>query len=247
MQLNRKKYQLENNDIKNQDFINQMSKNKLFSGFVVGYNNGENTGKIISALNNYNSSANINIIDTKDQFNLNIRKKNFQVSSRLNPQVTNSTFSQMITNAMRSAPDVVICGLGKRITDLESVTTLMLTGHTVVAMWDQPSVYETVSQYLILNNNMHDFISCLSYIYAGKSCIADDDLNFIEINEYILIDKTTRDDLYECPQEYLPQEFKNIMKRNKWTFEDDLRKKYKEGLITEKYYNLYLEELDSTS
>lgn len=247
MQSNRIKHQLENNEIQNQDFINQMSKDRLFSGFVVGYNNGVNTSKIISAINSYNSSANIHIVDTKDQFNLNIKNKNLHVSSRLNPKANNSTFNQMITNAMRSAPDVVICGLGKHITDLESVTNLMLTGHTVAAMWDQPSVYETVSQYLILNNDMHDFICGLSYIYAGKSCIADDDLNFIEINEYILIDKITRDDLYQCPQDHLPQEFKNIMKRNKWTFEDDLKNKYKEGLITEKYYNLYLEELNSAS
>lgn len=244
------KHKLENNDIENEDFIKAIKSTGLFSGFVIGHNKAKNTGKIVSAIGHYNQRIKaISIVDEQNQFELNVKNKNiFTIILRNN---SDHEFNSNLMMMIRSGPDMVISRINEKISDLKPITDVMLTGHYSINMWDRgSSVLDTIRLFINSKkdtNYIIDLILGLSFIYAGKSCIADDNLNFIEINEYILLNKETRNYLYTVPEDEIPKEFQNIMKENKWTFADDLEKKFRAGLISEKYYKIYTNELNSTS
>ncbi len=221
--------------------IHEILKKNIFFGVVSGFNCEMNTGKLIFAVNDYSKydSMKLNSIRGSLSYKFNHPKNNIVERLAISQEYDIKSF---ITNSLRSDPDIISLPYINN-NNLNDINLVSMTGHTCILTSSKNNVEDVFNSFIEDELNLLDLIHVIDFIYTSMTCIKDDELNYIAIEEYIVFDKKTKEKIIESNKSEYIDIIRNKMKEDNSRYIDNLEIKYKEKQISEKSYKIYKENL----
>lgn len=206
----------------------------IFCGVISGYNQLNNVTKSLRIHEDYKELKSMNLMLITDDLTV-LETKGGYNQICYSTKNKKTTFKELIGNALRCNPDIVYAKSNgtdswKYLLELPYSGTPLLIG-------SKHNNMELLLKEILQKNTVIDLFNNIDFIYIGMSCVSNEKMHLIEINEYIRLDEIK--ELIILEKNELIEEIKEIIRKKETGFIHDLEKKYSEGLILKDNYLHY--------
>lgn len=149
------------------------------------------------------------------------------------------TFAAGVRNALRRKPRLILVGESRDAETINAVIEAALTGHPVYTTVHSNGVGETIRRLVSSFDQEERFSKSIDIIETARlvvwqMLVPSTDGKRVALREYLVLDQAVRDQLLQADVDRVAEEARNIVVERKQTIVDDARRKFAEGIITER-------------
>lgn len=153
------------------------------------------------------------------------------------------SFADGVRNALRRKPHLILVGEARDPETIAAVIEAALTGHPVYTTLHTNGVAETIRRLVgsfpqeeRLGRTI-DIVETLRLI-VWQRLVPSTDGKRIALREYLVFSEKIRDQLLESDPEMVTQTTRQLLEEHGQTMLSDVEKKYKEGLLSDRWYQI---------
>lgn len=157
------------------------------------------------------------------------------------------SFAAGVRNALRRKPRLILVGEARDPETIGAVMEAAMTGHPVYTTLHSNSVAETIRRLVITfpseerQGRTIDIIETVRVVISQRLAPTIDGKR-VALREYLIFNEMIRDILLETDITNITNVVRKLVREHGQTMEADAHAKFKEGLITERQYNLIAEQ-----
>lgn len=153
------------------------------------------------------------------------------------------TFAAGVRNALRRKPRLILVGESRDAETINAVIEAALTGHPVYTTVHSNGVGETIRRLVSSFDQEERFSKSIDIIETARlvvwqMLVPSTDGKRVALREYLVLDQAVRDQLLQADVDRVAEEARKIVVERKQTIVDDARRKFAEGVITERTLNI---------
>lgn len=157
------------------------------------------------------------------------------------------SFAAGVRNALRRKPRLILVGEARDPETIGAVMEAAMTGHPVYTTLHSNGVAETIRRLVITfpaeerQGRTIDIIETVRLVVSQR-LVPTVDGKRVALREYLVFDEKIRDILLETDILNITNVVRNLVRESGKTMASDAEDKFKEGLITERQFNLIAEQ-----
>ncbi len=157
------------------------------------------------------------------------------------------SFAAGVRNALRRKPRLILVGEARDPETIGAVMEAAMTGHPVYTTLHSNSVAETIRRLVITfpseerQGRTIDIIETVRVVISQR-LVPTIDGKRVALREFLIFNEMIRDILLETDITNITNVVRKLVREHGQTMEADAQAKFKEGLITERQYNLIAEQ-----
>ena len=153
------------------------------------------------------------------------------------------TFAAGVRNALRRTPRLILVGEARDQETISSVIEAALTGHPVYTTLHSNGVAQTIRRLVGTfsieerQGRAMDIVETIR-LAIWQKLVPTVDGKRVALREYLVFDENIRDQLLDSPTESLTATTRKLLKKHGQTMYVDAKKKFDEGIISERTFKL---------
>lgn len=157
------------------------------------------------------------------------------------------SFAAGVRNALRRKPRLILVGEARDPETISAVMEAAMTGHPVYTTLHSNGVAETIRRLVVTfppderQGRTIDIIETLRLVISQR-LVPTTDGKRVALREYLIFDEKIRDIMLETDINNITDVVRKLVRQHGQTMEADAQQKFKDGLITERQYNVIAEQ-----